>query len=492
MIMKERIRNSALRDRILSPQEAARLIESGMTIAVGGYTSCGYPKAVIHALAERKLQGEDLVLDVVSGANNGFVDTMLAEPGIIRRRAPMIESKTLAGQVNKGLVHYCEQQMNKMPGLLRREAFGHISVAVVEALAVEEDGSLIPTNAIGFLPNLIAMADKVIVELNSTVPEEMEGMHDVYLPDGGPNPIRSAGEHIGRKTVPCPPEKIAAIVFCDEKDEVADLAPVKPAQKAVSDNLLNFLELEMKRQGRTSLPPIQTGFGNLAAEIVSGLGNSTFRDLEFFGGVAQEANIRLLKEGKARTVSCGSVKMSENVREWIRTDPAVREGLILRNGEVTNSSEVIARLGPITLTSGIEMDIYGNVNSSHISGSRVVNGLGGGANFAENGSLSVMMIVSENKGGAISTIVPMVSHQDISEHDIDVVVTEHGVADLRGLDDVERAEAIIKNCTGLYQEQLMDYLMRAKEKTGGHHPILLDEALSWHIALKEQGTMLKE
>lgn len=491
-MMEERIRNTLLRDRIMSSEEACRIIESGMTVAVGGYTSCGYPKAVLRALAARKLQGEELVLDIVSGSNNGFVDTMLAEPGIIRRRAPMIESKVLAGQVNKGQVLYCEQQMNRMPRYLKNETFGHLSVAVVEALAVEKDGSIIPTNAVGFLPDLIAMSDRVIVEINSTVPVQMEGLHDIFLPEGRPIPLQSAGERIGTHTVPCPPEKIAAIVFCAEADEVAELAPVKPAQKAISDNLLNFLELEMKRQGRTRLPPIQTGFGNLAAEIVNGLGSSSFRDLEFFGGVAQEANIRLLKEGRARTVSCGSVKMTNTVRRWIREDTELRGSLVIRNGAVTNSSEVIARLGPVTLTSGIEMDIYGNINSSHIAGSRVVNGLGGGANFAQNGSLSVMMIVSENKAGAISTIVPMVSHQDISEHDVDVVVTEHGVADLRGKSDVERAEAIIENCAGLYREQLRDYLQRAREKTGGHHPILLDEALSWHIALKEKGTMLKE
>ena len=471
--------------------EAASLVTFGMTVAVGGYTSCGYPKTVIRALADRKTAGEDLWLNIISGANNGFVDTILAEQEIIRYRAPMIESKVLASQVNKGQVRYCEQQMNKMPRLLKTEAFGHIDVAIVEALAVYEDGSLVPTNAVGMMPNLIAMADRVIVEINTAMPLEMEGMHDIFLPEGGPVPLTSCDERIGQKTVPCPVEKIAAIVASDILDEVAELAPVKPAQKAVSDNLLNFLELEMKKQGKTTLPPIQTGFGNLAAEIVTGLGESSFRDLEFFGGVAQEANIRLVKDGKARAITCGSVKCSEPVLQWLWEEEKVREKVIFRNGEVTNSSEVIARLGPVTLTSGIEMDIYGNVNSSHISGSRVVNGLGGGANFAQNGSLSVMMIVSENKGGAISTIVPMVSHQDISEHDIDVVVTEHGVADLRGLSDVDRANAIIENCSGLYKEQLKDYLKRAVETTGGHHPVLLDEAFSWHRALKEQGTMLK-
>lgn len=487
--MESRIRCSALRGRVMTAAEAAQTITNGMTLAVGGYTTCGYPKVIINELAKRKNAGEDLTLNVFSASNNGVIDTVLAEAGIIRRRSPMIESKALAALVNQGRVAYCEQQMNRLPRLLRTGAFGHIDVAVIEALNIREDGSIVPTASVGGVPNLIEAADRVIIEINTAMPDELEGMHDIYIPDGGPIPLTSCAQRIGRDSVACPVEKIAAIVFSDIPDQVSPLAPAKPEQLRLADHLFNFLELEMKRLGRTQLPPVQTGFGNLASEIVYGLGRSNFHDIAFFGGVAQEANIALVASGKARAVSCGSVKMTPGVETLLRTSPEAREKIVIRNMEVTNSSEVISRLAPITLTSGIEMDIYGNVNSSHITGSKVVNGLGGGANFAENAGLSVMMVVSESKGGAISAIVPMVSHQDISEHDIDIVVTEHGVADLRGKSDVERAREIIENCTGLYQEQLRSYLERAIETTGGHHPILLDEALSWHKRLKETGTM---
>ena len=401
----------------------------------------------------------------------------------------MIESKVIAGQINKGSVSYCEQQMNRMPHLLRAEAFGHIDVAVVEAVAVNSDGSFVPSSSVGFVPLLVQLADKVIIEVNAAMPGQLEGMHDIYMPDGGPIPIVSAGQRIGAASVPCDIRKISAIVMSNEPDEVTALAPVKPEQAAIADNLFNFLELEMKRRGIKQLPPVQTGFGNLAAEIVNALGRSNFSDISFFGGVAQEANIKLAASGKAKAVSCGSVKMSSEVKRLIEENEDVRRRVVIRNGEITNNSEVIARLAPITLTSGIEMDIYGNVNSSHISGSKIVNGLGGGANFAANAGLSVMMIVSTGKGGAISTIVPMVSHQDISEHDIDVVVTENGVADLRGKSDVERAREIIENCAGAYKDQLRSYLERAVA-AGGHHPVLLDEALSWHIRLKQSGSMM--
>ena len=396
--MESRIRSAGLRSLVKQAAEASEVIKNGMTVAVGGYTSCGYPKAVIRALAERANSGEQLRLSVVSGANNGVVDTILAEASIVARRAPMIESKVIAGQINKGSVSYCEQQMNKMPHLLRAEAFGHIDVAVVEAVAVNSVGSFVPSSSVGFVPLLVQLADKVIIEVNAAMPGQLEGMHDIYMPDGGPIPIVSAGQRIGAASVPCDIRKISAIVMSDEPDEVAALAPVKPEQAAIADNLFNFLELEMKRRGIKQLPTVQTGFGNLAAEIVNALGRSNFSDISFFGGVAQEANIKLAASGKAKAVSCGSVKMSSEVKRLIEENEDVRRRVVIRNGEITNNSEVIARLAPITLTSGIEMDIYGNVNSSHISGSKIVNGLGGGANFAANAGLSVMMIVSTGKG----------------------------------------------------------------------------------------------
>ncbi|NCB00243.1 MAG: hypothetical protein EOM70_12825, partial [Clostridia bacterium] len=156
------------------------------------------------------------------------------------------------------------------------------------------------------------------------------------------------------------------------------------------------------------------------------------------------------------------------------------------------NAETIARMGLITLNTGIEIDVYGNVNSSHISGNRVVNGIGGGANFAQNAGLSVILLPSTGKSGAISTIVPMVSHQDICEHDVDVIITEHGVADLRGKDDTERADAIIRHCTaGAYQTQLEAYIQKARQICGGHHPQLPEDAFAWHRRLAEQGSMLE-
>jgi succinyl-CoA:acetate CoA-transferase len=140
----------------------------------------------------------------------------------------------------------------------------------------------------------------------------------------------------------------------------------------------------------------------------------------------------------------------------------------------------------------IEGDIYGNVNSTHIMGSSMQNGIGGSGDFTRNGYLSFMMAPSTAAKGAISTIVPMVSHVDHTEHDLQVMVTDQGLADLRGLSPKKRAKLIIENCSHPdFRPALRDYLNRAEKlSTGKHTPHLLDESLSWHSRYVRTGNML--
>jgi succinyl-CoA:acetate CoA-transferase len=148
-------------------------------------------------------------------------------------------------------------------------------------------------------------------------------------------------------------------------------------------------------------------------------------------------------------------------------------------------------LGVIAMNAMIEADIYGNVNSSHIMGSSIMNGIGGSGDFARNAYLSIFMAPSLAKGGKISCIVPMVSHHDHTEHDVQVIVTEHGLADLRGLAPTQRAERIVQQCAHPnFRPALRDYMARAKRSgTGLHTPHLLDEALSWHSRYVKTGQM---
>lgn len=494
--LERKIENIELRSKVVSAEEAATLIKDGMVVAMGGYTSAGYPKVIAQELVKRKESGEDFKINLITGANVGPIDSMLAEAGLVNRRVPMIESKKMANLVNTGQVHYIEQQMHRMPQLLRNHAFGKIDVAVIEAIKITKDGHIVPTSSVGMIQYFTDLAESVVIELNVSQPEELEGMHDIYhiglIPDRKPIPLSKVNERIGKPYIKVNPKKIKYIVRSDVKDTTVNLQGENEAVRKISEHLFNFLELEFSKNGN-NLPPIQTGFGNLPSQIVRAFKETEFSDLEFFCGILQEANIELITTGKVHAASTGSIHMTDNVIDWLKTHTQeLQETIIIRNNDITNNSEVISRFGLISLITGIEIDIYGNVNLSHISGSRVVNGLGGGANFAHNAGLSIVLLPSEAKQGNISTIVPMVTHHDIMEHDIDVVITEHGVADLRGKSDIERAYAIIENCTNTYKEPLLQYLNKAIEQVGGHHPVLLSEAFSFHSRLKETGTMLPE
>jgi succinyl-CoA:acetate CoA-transferase len=202
--------------------------------------------------------------------------------------------------------------------------------------------------------------------------------------------------------------------------------------------------------------------------------------------------IRLLKSGKVTSASATAFSLSPAMLDEVNADMATyREKIVLRPQEISNNPGIIRRLSVIAMNGMIEADIYGNVNSTHVMGSRIQNGIGGSGDFARNGYLSIFMAPSSAKKGTISTIVPMVSHVDHTEHDVQVLVTEQGLADLRGLSPRQRAKLVIEKCAGPdYKSLLLDYLARAEQLSYGKHtPHLLTESLSWHNRYLRSGNM---
>jgi hypothetical protein len=164
-----------------------------------------------------------------------------------------------------------------------------------------------------------------------------------------------------------------------------------------------------------------------------------------------------------------------------------RPRVLLRPQEITNNPEVVRRLGIITVNTAIEVDIFGNVNSTHVMGSSIMNGIGGSGDFTRNAHISIFTCPSAAKGGKISTIVPLVSHMDHSEHSVHVVVTEQGVADLRGKDPNERARLMVQTCAHPeYRDDLLRYFEMAKD---GHSPQTLANAFLMHQQFLQSGDM---
>jgi succinyl-CoA:acetate CoA-transferase len=213
--------------------------------------------------------------------------------------------------------------------------------------------------------------------------------------------------------------------------------------------------------------------------------------------VLQDGMLEMLKSGKLSMASATALSLSNAaMQEFLDHIDFYRQRIVLRPQEISNNPELIHRLGIISVNGMIEADIYGNVNSTHIMGTRIMNGIGGSGDFARNAYLSMFMTPSTAKGGTISCIVPMVSHVDHTEHDVEIIVTEQGLADLRGLAPRQRAKVIIDTCAHPdYRPALQDYQDRAQANAraghgGMHTPHLLDEALSWHSRYEREGHML--
>ena len=237
---------------------------------------------------------------------------------------------------------------------------------------------------------------------------------------------------------------------------------------------------------------IQSGFGAVANAVLYGLDTDAFDTLNMYTEVVQDGALDLILKGRIKTASATSLSLSTHGRElFYRNLEQLKERFVIRPQDVSNNCAVIRRLGVVAMNTAIEADIYGNVNSTHIMGTSMMNGIGGSGDFARNGGLSIFMTPSTAKGGAISSIVPMVSHVDHTEHDVQIIVTECGIADLRGKSPRERAELVIENCCHPdYRPALRDYYERAKAVAKGQHtPHDLNTALSWHQRYLDTGSM---
>ncbi|WP_069650695.1 acetyl-CoA hydrolase/transferase family protein [Caloranaerobacter ferrireducens] len=497
-MLDNRIRNKELLNKVMSAEEAAMLIKDGMNIGTSGFTPSGYPKAVPLALAKRvKETGERIRIGLFTGASVGDeLDGELSRAGIIAKRLPYQTNESIRDYTNSGGCEFLDMHLSHVPQYTKYGFLGKIDIAIIEAVAVTEEGHIIPSTSIGCSPTFVQMAEKVIVEINTSQPLDLEGMADIYILNDPPNrkpiPIERVDQRIGTVYIPCGLDKIAAIVVTDIVDNVRPLAPIDDISEKISGYLIDFLEHEVK-VGRLpqNLLPLQSGVGSVANAVLAGLLKSKFENLVCYTEVIQDSMLDLLDSGKALFASGTSITPSKDglvrFKERIKL---YKDKIILRPQEISNNPEIIRRLGVIAMNTAIEADIYGNINSTNIFGSRMMNGIGGSGDFTRNAHISIFTTPSTAKNGNISSIVPMVSHHDHTEHDVMVIITEQGVADLRGLSPKERAKVIIENCAHPdFKPMLRDYFKRAQSNKYKHTPHILSEALSWHDRFLKSGTM---
>ncbi len=484
--------------KFITAEEAAEFVHHNDNVAFGGFTAAGTPKVVSVAIARKAesehAAGRPFQIGVYTGAStNDYIDGELSRAKAVRHRTPYQSHKDARDAINMHEINYFDMHLSHLSQNLRYGNLGKVNVAIIEATEVSPEGEVLLGPGVGVAPTFCQVADKVIIELNHHDPKELRGMHDIYQPLDPPYrreiPIYKPSDRIGDPVIKIDPKKIVGIVESDKTDGVKPFAPVDETTMRIGNNVCNFLVDQLKKGLIPSqFLPIQSGVGNIANAVLGCLGSSAdIPAFEMYTEVVQDAVIDLMLEGKCKFASsCALTVSDEKMKLVFDNIKFFHDKIILRPGEISNHPEIIRRLGLITMNTALEADIFGNVNSTHVTGTKMMNGIGGSGDFTRNGYLSIFSCPSIAKGGKISAIVPMVSHLDHSEHSVQVLITEQGVADLRGKSPIERARTIIENCAHpMYKELLWDYLKLGR----GHTPQSLKAAFGFHLEFLKSGDM---
>ena len=485
----------------LTAAEAADLIQDSQTVAFSGFTPAGAPKDVPKAIGERAkkfhAEGKPFQIGVITGASTGrSLDGSLALADAVKFRTPYQSDPNLRKSINEGRTQFFDMHLSMAPQNVRYGFLGPVHVAVIEACDVSDSGEITLTSSVGAAPTYARVADKIIIELNKFHPDFLRGVHDIYEPEDppyrNPIPLFRPSDRIGAPVIKVDPRKIVGVVATDAADETGSFSEIGETTARIGLNVAEFLATEIRRGliPKTFLP-IQSGVGDTANAVLKAMGdNKDIPVFEMYTEVIQDAVVELMRVGKTRFASGCSLTVTNAVLKEIYANfEFYRSKFVLRPQEISNSPEIVRRLGIISINTAIEVDVAGNVNSTHVLGRSMMNGIGGSGDFARNAFLSIFTCPSTAKGGKISTLVPLVSHMDHSEHSVQIIVTEQGVADLRGKSPTQRAETIISNCAH------PDFrgLLREYVRMGGtaHSPQTLAAAFAFHLEFAKSGDMRK-
>jgi succinate CoA transferase len=484
---------------VLSAAEAASRIRDGDTVAFGGFTPAGTPKEIPTALAAlaraRHEAGNPFQIGVITGASTGpSLDGALNRAEAIAFRTPYQADPELRRAINAGRVRFFDLHLSQLPQQVRTGALGPIHWTVLEVADLKPDGRVVLTSGVGAAPTFARCGGKILLELNRRHPAALLGLHDIYELGEAPFrheiPLYAASDRIGSPWLELDPAKIEGVVLTDRADENSAFAAPDATTTRIGEHVADFLAAEL-RAGRIppGFLPLQSGVGDIANAVLGALGaHPEIPPFSMYSEVLQDASLALLRSGKLQFASGCALALSPAALAALYAElPTLRDRLVLRPQEISNHPELVRRLGIISVNTAIEADLQGNINSTHLFGSSLMNGIGGSGDFTRNAQLSIFTCPSLQKGGKVSTLVPLVTHVDHSEHSVQVIVTEQGVADLRRLAPLQRAERIIECCAHPdFRAELRHYLGLAAQ---GHEPFHPEHAFAFHRRFLATGDM---
>lgn len=513
-----RIARTSLHKKVMKAEDTIPFFKNGMNLGWSGFTPIGYPKAVPIALADHveknNLQGK-LSFNLFIGASVGEeTEGRWASLDMIKRRWPYQGGKSIADAINKGKIEFGDVHLSSFAsqlnfGFYTKEREGNLDIGVIEASEILKDGGIVLAGSVGAAPEVIERSDAIIVEINPNK-RSLKGLHDIPPDDTPPfrrpYSITRVDDRIGANFVPCDSEKIIAIVESDYPDFGKEMKEADdPTTGAIANHILDFFSTE-QAAGRLphNLLPLQSGVGNIANAVIGSLCSPqdpkhNFRRLNVWTEVLQDTMLDFFDSGRLEFASTTSLSFSpKGAQRFYDNFDKYAPKVILRPQQISNNPELIRRLGVIAMNTPLEIDIYAHANSTLVGGSKMIHGIGGSGDFLRNAYISILHAPSArpskiDKTG-ISTIVPMCSHVDHTEHDIQIVVTEQGLADLRGVAPKQRAKLIIQKCAHPdFKAQLLDYYEMAEKhclgKKAGHEPQMLNNCFKMHLNLEQNGTM---
>ncbi|WP_336365165.1 acetyl-CoA hydrolase/transferase C-terminal domain-containing protein [Halalkalicoccus salilacus] len=471
---------------ITSADEAAGVVDNGMTVAISGFGSVGYPKSV-----PRALDGHQSLTILSAGSVGGEIDEKLVKSGTIDRRAHFQSRPAIRDAINAGDVAFFDRHVSQFGDELRFNGGLDVDIAIIEAVAVGDDW-FIPSTSIGHAPSMVRAADRLILEVNHAQPVALKSIHDVYErtapPHREPIPIDGPIDRIGNARIGFDPDALNAVVETNTADDPYTFRTPTASDQAIATNLGSFLGSEIQSNPMfSSTVSMQFGVGSLGNALMGTLTEIEFGDrtVIYFGEVFQDGLLNMLDSGRLAGASATSLALSNAGQERFFDEiDQYAKNVVLRPADLSNNPALIERFGVIGVNSAIEVDCYGNANATHIGGIRMISGIGGGGDFVRNSRLSIIALPSTAANGAVSRVVPMIPHVDHSEHDVSVIVTEHGVADLRGCSPRERAAKILEIADPAFRNDLEAYRDRAAEGRG-QTPHDLETAFDWHIEWNE-------
>ncbi len=469
--LSDRILNPKLISRVVPVEDAVKFVKDGMVLAVSGFTKSGEPKTFLPALARHlSAHAPETRIALMSGASlSEEVEGPLAP--FIAKRSPYMSSTASRLLIHAGKMDFSDVHLSAFSRNLIYGFYGEVDLAVVEVCRINADGSVVLTSSVGISAEALALAKQIIIEVNTASPD-YSGFHDLLIPRSYPDslpslPISQVGDRIGETTIRIDPSKVVAVVESSIPDHPVAFKEATPVERQIAGNTIDFLmHCDRVLGWKGKLPPLQSGVGSIANAVIGELKSSPFERIRFWTEVFQDGMMKYLEdEDLLEFASSTALSLSASAQvQFQRQIERCRERLVLRPVWVSNSPELITRLFVIAINTPIEVDIYGHVNSTHVGGSKLVNGLGGSGDFLRNAYLSAVHTPSVRKlrdGRTVSCVMPYVRHIDHTEHDIKCVITEQGYAlnlDIRS--PKKRAIDIIEHCAHPYFRPLLHDYMR--------------------------------